>query len=203
MLALLVVTSYMGLPEFGVATSPDTEILHQMTFEPAHNHMGVLRPVPFDQMVVGNYTTREFEAEAGNEEAAVAAFTDELETTGQGEMLTNVLRAQHLTVPPLRFSTVPGDAPALRNAVEEFAHKIQAENQELVNGWGTIIVTQNQQDVKRIDLVISWDEVVVENGAVVVDENGNPVLSLDENGNPVRRMTPAHFFLHRDAGYYE
>ncbi len=203
MLATLVITSYMGLPEFGVATSPDTEILHEMTFEPAHNHMGVLRPVPFDQVVVGNYTTREFEAEDGNGAAAVAAFNDELEATGQAEQLTNVLRAQNLNVPPLRFSTVPADAPALVSAIEEFAHKIQAENQELVNGWGVVIVTQNQENLMRLDLVISWDEVLIENGEVVVDENGNSVLNLDANGNPVRRMTPAHFFLHRDAAYYD
>ncbi len=203
MLATLVITSYMGLPEFGVATSPDTEILHEMTFEPAHNHMGVLRPIPFDQVVVGNYTTREFEAAEGDGPAAVAAFNEELDATGQGEQLTNVLRAQNLNVPPLRFSTVPADAPALQNALEEFAHKIQAENQELVNGWGVIIVTQNQADLKRLDLVISWDEVRIENGEVVLDENGSPVLNLDANGNPVRRMTPAHFFLHRDAAYFE
>ncbi len=203
MLATLVITSYMGLPEFGVATSPDTEILHEMTFEPAHNHMGVLRPVPFDQVVVGNYTTREFEAEDGNGAAAVAAFNDELEATGQAEQLTNVLRAPNLNVPPLRFSTVPADAPALVSAIEEFAHKIQAENQELVNGWGVVIVTQNQENLMRLDLVISWDEVLIENGEVVVDENGNSVLNLDANGNPVRRMTPAHFFLHRDAAYYD
>lgn len=203
MLATLVITSYMGLPEFGVATSPDTEILHEMTFEPAHNHMGVLRPIPFDQVVVGNYTTREFEAAEGDGPAAVAAFNEELDATGQGEQLTNVLRAQNLNVPPLRFSTVPADAPALQNALEEFAHKIQAENQELVNGWGVIIVTQNQADLKRLDLVISWDEVRIENGEVVLDENGSPMLNLDANGNPVRRMTPAHFFLHRDAAYFE
>ncbi len=203
MLALLVVTSYMGLPEFGVATSPDTEILHEMTFEPAHNHMGVLRPVPFDQVVVGNYTTREFEAEAGNAQAAVAAFNEELQTTGQAQQLTNLLREQHLAVPALRFTTVPADAPELRHAMETFARKIQAENQELVNGWGVLIVTQNQENLRRLDLVISWDEVLVENGEVVRDENGNPVFVLDENGNRVRRMTPAHFFLHRNAGYYE
>ena len=203
MLALLVVTSYMGLPEFGVATSPDTEILHEMTFEPAHNHMGILRPVPFDQVVVGNYTTREFEAEAGNAQAAVAAFNEELQATGQAQQLTNLLREQHLSVPALRFTTVPADAPALRHAMETFARKIQAENQELVNGWGVLIVTQNQENLRRLDLVISWDEVLIENGEVVRDENGNPVFVLDENGNPVRRMTPAHFFLHRNAGYYE
>lgn len=203
MLALLVVTSYMGLPEFGVATSPDTEILHEMTFEPAHNHMGVLRPIPFDQVVVGNYTTREIEAESGERAAAVAAFNEELAATGQGEQLAIVLRTQHVDVPSLRFTTVPADAPELLRAMEAYAHKIQAENKELVNGWGVLIITQNQADLKRLDLVISWDEVLIENGEVVLDENGNPVLTTDENGNPVRRMTPAHFFLHRDAAYFQ
>ena len=58
-----VVLSYMGLAEYGVETSADQEVLFEMTHEPAHNKMGVLLPIPFDELVPGMYTTREFAAE--------------------------------------------------------------------------------------------------------------------------------------------
>ena len=124
MLALTVITSYMGLPEFGVQTAPDQEILHELTFEPAHGKVGILRPVPFDQLVVGAYTTREFSAEEGDAEAVIEAFNTELEENGEMEALLGNLEDAHLEIPRLRFSNVPSDAPELHHVMEEFAHLV-------------------------------------------------------------------------------
>ena len=38
----------MGLAKFAVQTSVETEIIHELTFEPAHAHVGVGRTIPFD-----------------------------------------------------------------------------------------------------------------------------------------------------------
>ncbi len=203
MLALLVVTSYMGLAEFGVATAPDQEILNELTFEPAHNHMGLLRPVPFDQLVVGAYTTREFAAEEGDAEAAVNAFNVELEETGQLEPLLTTLEAGHLPLSSLTFSTVPADAPELHHVMEEFHKRIASEQIELLNSWGIIIITQNQQNLKRIDLVINWQDVVLEDGRPVLDENGQPIPVVDEDGNPVRRSSTKHLFINENSAYFD
>ena len=75
------ILSYMGLPEFGVKAAAETEILHELMQPPAHNHMGKLLPIPFDQLVVGAYTTRQVDAvEAGEDPAAaIAAFDSELD----------------------------------------------------------------------------------------------------------------------------
>ena len=67
MISATTVLSYMGLSEFGVKNSADSEILHELNMPPAHNHMGKLLPVPNDQLVVGMYTTRQLEAEEGQE----------------------------------------------------------------------------------------------------------------------------------------
>lgn len=246
LLGLTVVWSYMGLAEFGIPTAATTEILHEMTFEPAHNHMGKIRPVPYEQLVVGAYTTREIIAGEENAEAAVEAFNLELETpipatvtqasadaaaaaimeataealaeatvepgaegvlvageTTLSEELLSHLSAAHLNVAALRFNPVPADAPELHHALEEFAHMIERENKELYNGWGTIIITQNQEDLKRIDLVIGWDEVLLENGVPVLDENGNPTPVLDANGNPIRRYSSEHVFINENSAYFD
>ena len=203
MLAFLVVSSYMGLPEFGVKTSADATVLHEMTFEPAHNHMGILRPVPYEQLAVGAYTTREVVAEEGNTTQAVEALNAELEESGGGEALATVLAAQHLDIPAVRFSPVPSDAPELHAALEAFQHMLEENNLELYNAVGSIIVTQNQPGLKRIDLVIEWDEVELEGGDPVLDAQGNPILVLGEDGQPNRRVNTDHIFIHENAAYYD
>jgi ubiquinol-cytochrome c reductase cytochrome b subunit len=203
MLMLTVVTSYMGLPEFGVATAPDQEILNELTFEPAHNHMGLLRPVPFDQLAVGAYTTRQFSAEEGEEQAAVAAFNTELEESGQLATLVQELQTGHLNVQTVNFTTVPADAVRLRHVMEEFEHMIARENIELLNGWGAVIITQNQQNLKRLDVIVNWQDIVLEDGRPVLDENGRPIPVVDENGNPVRRISVKHLFINQDSAYFD
>jgi ubiquinol-cytochrome c reductase cytochrome b subunit len=206
--------SYMGLPEFAVSTSADTEILHEMTYPPQHNHMGLIRPVPYDQLVPGMYTTREIEAGSDNASSAVAAFNQEIKNTTvftadkknqtlEAQMM-DTLASQH--IPGLsgsaNFTTVPVDAPELRHALEAFAGMVKDADEELYNAWGAVVITQNQNNLKRIDLVLSWDEVKVENGHPVLDEKGQPVLLRDENGNPIRQVKTDSLFIHRDAAYF-
>jgi len=263
--SMTVVLSYMGLPEFGVNTSADTEILHELTFEPAHNRMGTMLPVPYDQLVVGAYTTREIEAGADEAAAAVTAFNEELQTpmvvpttasaaaeatveaaadatveaaaevptaeatsvasdvvvepeteatveaapavaastATEADKLLEYLKAQNLPLASLRFNSVPADAPELHKALQEFAELLEKEHIELYNAWGAVIITQNQPALKRIDLVISWDEVQLQGGNPVLDENGQPILILDENGQPKRRVNSAHIFINENSAYFE
>jgi quinol-cytochrome oxidoreductase complex cytochrome b subunit len=243
LLSMTVVLSYMGLAEFGIPVAASTEILHEMSYEPAHNHMGRIRPVPYDQLVVGAYTTREILAGEAEGEAAVEAFNLEIETpipsivtsipaeataeaitdataetmaevtaeapvqvAGETTLATELLAHlsnQHLAVRSVRFNAVPADAPELHGALEEFAHMIERESRELYNGWGVIIITQNQENMKRIDLVIGWDEVQLDNGVPVLDDSGNPIPVLDVNGNPVRRLSSEHVFINENSGYFD
>ncbi|MCK6578828.1 MAG: cytochrome bc complex cytochrome b subunit [Anaerolineae bacterium] len=201
------VLSYMGLSEFGVVNSADIEILHEITKEPAHNHLGIIRPIPFDELTPGMYVTRQFLAEEGSEAAAVAAFNQEigsgsLPLEGGVTFLSYLSSGQHLPVSSLNF-TVLSEGTELYHVMEEFAHMVESEDKELYNGWGAVIITDWQEDLKRVDVIISWDEVVMERGFPVLDENGEPILVLDENGSPTRRINSDHIFLHRNAQYFE
>lgn len=209
LISFVTILSYMGLPEFGVVTAPDTSIIHELTYPPAHNHMGKLLPVPYDQLVPGMYTTREFSDEA----ASLADFNQEIETlmapTADGRMqsieanlLDELQNQDYLVVTNLNFVPVPGDAPALRSVMEEFAAMIKKHDKELVNAWGGIIITQNQADLKRVDVIVSWDTVEIDNGRPVLDADGSPVLVRDANGNVVRSQNIQHIFIHRDGGYF-
>ncbi|MBC7809664.1 MAG: cytochrome bc complex cytochrome b subunit [Burkholderiales bacterium] len=220
-----VILSYMGLAEFGVRTSADTEVLHEMTMEPAHNHMGVVLPVPYDELVIGAYTTREVEGvEAGEDPRnIIEAFNAETIETGEMALLIDNLRSQHLEVGEvIRFNPLPAGSE-IDEAVAEFEHTLIGRENELWNAWGGIIVTQNQEDLKRVDVFIIWDEVQMDNGwpvigpdgrpllatqpVAVVDEAGNPVL--DEGGNPVmeerpiRRVNSQHVFIHEMSQYFD
>jgi len=220
-----VILSYMGLAEFGVRTSADTEVLHEMTMEPAHNHMGVVLPVPYDELVIGAYTTREVEGvEAGEDPRnIIEAFNAETVATGEMALLIENLRSQHLEVGEvIRFNPLPAGSE-IDEAVAEFEHTLIGRENELWNAWGGIIVTQNQEDLKRVDVFIIWDEVQMDNGwpvigpdgrpllatqpVAVVDEAGNPVL--DEGGNPVmeerpiRRVNSSHVFIHEMSQYFD
>lgn len=203
LISFITILSYMGLPEFGVATSPDAEIMHELTFPPAHNHVGKLLPVPYNQLVVGMYTTREVEAGRGEAASAVAAFNQEIEQNGlERELLLELQNTDYLPINNLNFVTIPADAPELYKVMEHFNKRLQENRDELHNPWGAFIITQNQSNMKRVDIIISWDEVLIENGAPVKDANGQPVLLLDAEGNPIRRQNIHHVFIHQDAGYF-
>ncbi|MCA9907876.1 MAG: cytochrome bc complex cytochrome b subunit [Anaerolineae bacterium] len=203
MISATTVLSYMGLSEFGVKNSADSEILHELNQPPAHNHMGKLLPVPYDQMVVGMYTTRQLEAEAGQESAVVSAFNQEIQENGRGKLLFNDLTGNdHLAINSLNFTTLPADATELRHALEFFEEELQNRKDELRNAWGGIIITQQQNGLKRLDSFIVWEEVAIENGKVVYGTDGQPVPVLDDSGQPVLRVNADHIFIHQDSQYF-
>jgi hypothetical protein len=119
------------------------------------------------------------------------------------ELGENKLNTATLSTARNPFSVVPADAPELLAVLEEFDHLLQRDSVELQNAWGAIVITDNQQGLRRVDLVISWDEIQLEGGDPVLDENGNVIFVLDENGNRVRRTDSDHIFLHEDSGYFK
>lgn len=204
LISFTVVLSYMGLAEYGVAASADTKIIHEMVMEPAHNHMGKLLPIPYDRLVTGAYTTAQFDGD--NPDSAAINFNTEIADNGQREQLASQLNAAHVATnfQNLPFVAVPDNAPELLEALEFFHHELEENDQELYNAWGAIIVTQNQDNLKRIDVLISWDEVeLTDTGAVVIGADGEPVLVLDEEGNRVRRWSADHIFIHQNSAYFD
>src|SRR5690606_11305314 len=204
LLAALVILSYMGLAEFGVRTSADAEIIHELVKEPAHNHMGVLLPVPFEQLVPGMYTTREMEALPGEEADVLAAFNEEVQNHPHYEELLEYMSTQqHITLSDLNFTPVPADATQLREVMHQFAEMLEEDKNELHDAWGAVIITDAQNNLRRIDVLIFWDDVQMDNGRPVLDADGNPVLLVDEDGVPLPRWNSQHISIHRNSQYFE
>ncbi len=174
------VLSYMGLAKFAVQTSAETEIVHELTFEPAHSKVGVGRTIPYSQMVVGAYTTAELHGRDGMAASdIIAEFNAETMANGQFDQMVQELKNQHLGANqlPLRFRAVPPDeAPKLMQVIEEFAHHLDEEPDELPNVWGALVITDNQAGLKRLDWIVSWDSVLIEGGDVQYDDAGEPIL---------------------------
>ncbi|MBK9126014.1 MAG: cytochrome bc complex cytochrome b subunit [Chloroflexi bacterium] len=201
-----VVLSYMGLPEYGVATSADARVIHEMTMEPAHNHMGKLLPVPYNQLAPGAYTTAQFESDAPDVD--VAEFNTMIAETGIRDELVAELNLAHLNnaraYEQIPFVVIPDSSPALHKAIEEFHHLLEIDNKELYNAHGVVIVTDNQAGLKRLDVLIQWEEVELnETGGVIVDDQGNPIPVLNEDGTPVYRWSADHIFIHENSAYFQ
>lgn len=201
-LAMLLVSattilSYMGLAKFAVQTSAETEIVHELTFEPAHSKVGIGRTIPYDQMIVGAYTTAQLHGHEGLSAAEIIAeFNAETQANGQFAQMLDELKNQHVGANqlPLRFRTIPEDeAPKLMQVMEEFEHHLAQEPIELPDVWGALVITDNQAGLKRLDWVVSWDSVLIEGGEVMMDDAGDPIIvyaseqmpMLDDAGEPM------------------
>jgi len=197
------VLSYMGLADYGVDTSADAEILHYMTHEPAHNHMGLLLPVPYDELVPGMYTTEQFAVSSDEAAAAIAALNERVDGTDLGSQIQGVLGSTYADVGALRFRAVPDDAPELVSVMESFQKQLKEEEDELHNGFGMVIISENQEGLRRVDVLIAWEEVELEQGRPVKDADGQVVPILTEDGSPTYRVSEAHIFIHRHAAYFQ
>jgi ubiquinol-cytochrome c reductase cytochrome b subunit len=192
-----VVLTYMGLSEFGVPVAADVEILHELDKPPAHNHMGLLLPIPYDELPVGMYTTRQFEAEEGQEEQAVAAFNEELTSSEVGAALIKELTGTaKLNINSLNFTLVPGDALEMHNVVEEFEQLLEGRAADLPDATGLIIVTQNQAGLKRIDSVIYWTVPITEENAVDFPEE------VAAGQTEALLIRSSHLFIHENGQYF-
>lgn len=198
LLASLIMFSYWGLPTVGVATSGDTEVLSKMIPE---EHAGALRPIPFDQLTPGAYTTHQLHGD--NAALSVEEFMTllqepymkevvqedgsiEMVETSQGAELTNLLTYNLYPIAPgsiMEFSVVPADSPGLRHALEEMEHLL--EKYKLENAWGAVIITQDQENTRRADAIVSWD---------IVDE---------ETGEVTRGYNMMYTYLHEDGAWFE
>jgi len=205
-LAMFTVMSYMGLSEFGVINSADVEIIHEIVKEPAHNHMGLILPVPYDELTAGMYTTRQFHAEQGDEGNVVNAFNVEVDNgnlpiENGNTLLTYLQTIGHLPVTNANFVTV-ASGTELYNVMGEFNELLEKDDKELYNGWGAIIITDWQPGLKRIDVIISWDDVEVQNGNPRLNAEGEVIPVLDAEGNSIRRVNSDHIFIHENAQYF-
>ncbi|MXX83943.1 MAG: cytochrome bc complex cytochrome b subunit [Chloroflexi bacterium] len=197
LVSVTTILSYMGLAKFAVQTSAETEIVHELTFEPAHSKVGIGRTIPFDQMIVGAYTTAQLHGREGMSAAdIIAEINAETQANGQFAQMLDELKNQHVSANqlPLRFRAIPADeAPKLMQVMQEFEHHLAQEPVELPNVWGALVITDNQAGLKRLDWVVSWDTVQIEGGEVMTDDDGEPVMvyateeapMLDEAGEPM------------------
>ena len=218
--ALSSLLSYMGLAEFGVRTSADQEILHELSHPPAHNNVGILRTIPFNQLVPGFYSTVQIAAEEEGLSAAAAlsefnvSLTETMiMDTALGEFIpvADYITAR-LPVPAALFAPTPADAVELHEVLERFYEEIHHQIDFLDDGWGGLLITEAQSDLRRIDLVIFWNEVQLNEigDAMMVDGQNMPIFvpMMDEEGEMVgeiraARLVDEHIFIHLDSAYFD
>ena len=177
-----VILSWMGSPEYAVETSGDQEIAQALA---PMEGVGPLRSVPFDQLVPGVYSTA-----AMDDPDAAAALTAQFEAEGRN--------MDRFTISP-----VPEDAPRLLAMMEVYKEYFAEWGGDLPNAWGTIIIQDWQQGLRRAEIYIEWDTPQVdEQGHLLLDEQGNVLVKTDENGNPIRETSGKAIYIDAGSGYY-
>jgi ubiquinol-cytochrome c reductase cytochrome b subunit len=189
--SIMTIFSYMGLAEYGVNTSADVEVLHELVMEPAHSHLGIIRPVPFDELVPGIYTTEQIrlEREVHPDDFATdfADYGTRIQENGDAaRMLDFLSRVQHLSLPGISLRAVPAASEHLHNVLDRFYEMMEHERLELRNGTGYIIITAPQPNLIRVDVVVLWEEVLLRSGHLALDANGDSIprfWEVNEDGS--------------------
>ncbi len=207
LLSILVIFSYMGTARFGVHNSADTTIIHQMVMTPQDKDIGHLLPIPYDELVPGMYTTVQYDNPANQTDTVLASFNKTLNNGAYGveggqTIQTYMQTIQNQPFASMNISPVPADATGLNDAMKWLDQQIQANNQELLNGWGIVVITEPQHNLKRADVIITWDEVQLNAGHVVLDANGHSIPVLDANGNRIRRINSDHVYIDANSQYF-
>ncbi len=203
-MSVMTILSYMGLAEYGVASSPDEEIFFELTHEPAHNKMGILLPVPFDELAPGMYTTCQFQecavADGAQGAEAIAILNANVQDSALGRSILATMSGTHnpvtaqMTAP--RFRPVPASSPQLESVMAEFAHLVVDAQNELRNGWGAVVITEAQNNLRRVDVLIMFQ-------ATAEGEDGETVFVTNEAGEPSYVVREYHLFIHQDAAYFQ
>jgi hypothetical protein len=179
LLISLIFFSYWGLPTVGVSTSGDIEVLNTMIPE---EHAGVLRPIAFDQLAPGAYTTAQFEGD--DPVAAVEEFNAWLaeEDNPDLQLVLDKLQPAGLALPTINFRPVPEDLNELEGAVEELDHLMHRYHIDSETSWAGIIITENQANVKRADVFVIYERVADrETGELIRSASQNHTY-ISENG---------------------
>jgi hypothetical protein len=141
-----------------------------------------------------------------NAERSVYVQDDALATgytfkTPYNHLRDTLVVTDHLdtSVMPSEFRVVPDDAPELLHLLEELHHMIEERETELRHGWGAIVVSENQDGLRRMDLAIFWDGVEIDNGIVQLNEEGEPLpLGVSIRGEDVVFAANEDGTLYRD-----
>lgn len=151
----LVVLTYMGTPFYGVDSAADQEIIQEMIPDEL---VGPLRSTPYDELLIT--TTAPIQGDIALAEAA--GFS-----AAEADTILVENGAINITEDNLEDweETYADAAPDFFHAIEEFHHLMYEEFEgEIDNPLGYIIISPFQEDTKRVQVVLTWDQANPETG---------------------------------------
>ncbi len=167
---LIIVLTYMGTPWYGVDSAADTDAMQEII---PGEKVGPVRAVPYEELVI---TTDTPIFEALNNPDATGYSIEELDT---------VLPTIAIPVLEDNLEDLERDYkeshPEFFKALEETHHVVYDEFKDgLKEPMVYYVISQYQPDVKRVQLVITWD-----------------------NEEDVRQVSQTTIYLHKESEWHE
>jgi hypothetical protein len=162
--------SYMGTPKWGVDTAGDQEIAQSLA---PMEGVGPVRSLSFDSYVNGVYCTSDLD---NDHQLPLVQWGA---TSGPVPLLPD-------TAQPVMCQAVP---ESMHGLMDRYVYLMERWGENLPNAVGILTVSDDQPDLKRVDIKIIWNTAEVnEAGRPVYDENGELKILMvestyDENGN--------------------
>lgn len=191
------ITTYMGTPYYGVETSNDIEIAQELI---PQEGVGPVRAVPYDEWLIylsvfdkdDTIWIRDVDAlkleDDPQFDAAVSPYsitiTEDTIFVPKGELSDDNGTVGEIEIEEIDIDDIEDemdDAPELAHIIEEFHHLLYDKYSEGLNeARGYLSVSQNQDNLIRIYLLITW-EGPNEEGDVVPQISGKTVQVHQES----------------------
>jgi quinol-cytochrome oxidoreductase complex cytochrome b subunit len=177
---LFAILQYMGTPFYGVETAGNTEVAQELI---PQEGVGPVRAVPYDQWM-DNLTV------TNSDDILWTGSTYDQLKANQDETIDERLAAISIVITEDNLEeleeTYAEDAPELWHILEEFHHLLfETYGEELDDAIGYLSISQQQEGLVRIYLLMSWDNI---------DE---------ETGEPIRDLDGKIVYIHQESEWHE
>jgi len=174
--ALAVILTFMGTPRYGVDTAGDQETTQDLIPDEG---VGPVRAIPYDELVITSDAP--IWGDLANP-AASGVPLEALDSTLQ-ELTDIYLTADNLPDLAERFEDTQ---PHFFHVIEEMHHLMfKKYKDDLPNGIGYIVITQQQPGLKRFHIQLTWD------------------IQDEETGETIRNTSGKTTYIHQEAEWHE
>jgi hypothetical protein len=195
---LFAILQYMGTPFYAVDTAANTEVSQELI---PQEGVGPVRAIPYDELVTHITVT-------DNDNVLWTSTIDQL-NSGDDEIIDSTLAPLSIVVTEDNLDDLAEeyeeDSPDLFHVLEELHYLLYDEfAQDLPNAVGYLSISQQQENMVRVYLLMTWDtpEVDEELGRIIVEDDETRLI-IEEDGTTQRSISGKAVYIHQESEWHE